>query len=97
MRLDILDAMQPEPPGVNPAEIKRLYGDRLTFCGLISTQQTLPHGSEEDVRAEVRERLETVAVGGGYILSPAHCIQPDTPLANVLALYDEVLRRSGGQ
>ncbi len=92
MRLDILDAMQPEPAGMNPAEIKRLYGDKLTFCGLISTQQTLPHGTEEDVRAEVRERLAVMAVGGGYILSPAHCIQPDTPLANVLALYDEALQ-----
>jgi uroporphyrinogen decarboxylase len=91
MGLDILDAMQPEPAGMNPAEIKRLYGDRLTFCGLISTQQTLPHGSVEDVRREVRERLEVMGRGGGYILSPAHCIQPDTPLENVLALYAEGL------
>jgi uroporphyrinogen decarboxylase len=91
MGLDILDAMQPEPAGVNPAELKRLYGDRLTFCGLISTQQTLPHGTPADVRAEVRERLRIMAPGGGYILSPAHCIQPDTPLENVLALYSEAL------
>jgi uroporphyrinogen decarboxylase len=91
--LDILDAMQPEPAGMNPAEIKRLYGDRLTFCGLISTQQTLPHGTAADVRREVRERLAVVGKGGGYILSPAHCIQPDTPLENVLALYAEGLGR----
>jgi uroporphyrinogen decarboxylase len=91
MGLDILDAMQPEPLGMVPAEIKRLYGDRLTFCGLISTQQTLPHGTPEDVRREVRDRLEVMGRGGGYILSPAHCLQPDTPLANVLALYSEGL------
>lgn len=89
MGLDILDAMQPEPAGMNPAEIKRRYGDHLTFCGLISTQQTLPHGSAEDVRREVRERIEIVGAGGGYICSPAHCIQPDTPLENVLALFAE--------
>jgi uroporphyrinogen decarboxylase len=88
MGLDILDAMQPEPAGMDPATIKRLYSDRLTFCGLISTQQTLPHGTVDDVRAEVRHRLEVVGKGGGYILSPAHCIQPDTPLENVLALYE---------
>ncbi len=58
MGLDILDAMQPEPAGMDPPTIKRLYGDRLTFCGLVSTQQTLPHGSVEDVRREVRERIE---------------------------------------
>jgi len=91
MGLDILDAMQPEPAGMDPATIKRLYGDRLTFCGLVSTQHTLPHGSVEDVRREVRERIEVVGEGGGYILSPAHCIQPDTPLENVLAIYEEAL------
>ena len=91
MGLDILDAMQPEPAGMNPEVIKREFGDRLTFCGLISTQQTLPHGTPEDVRAEVRHRLDVVGKGGGYILSPAHCIQPDTPLENVLALYAEGL------
>ena len=91
MGLDILDAMQPEPVGMNPAEIKRLYGGELTFCGLISTQQTLPHGTPEDVRREVRERIEVVGKGGGYICSPAHCIQPDTPIENVLALYSEAL------
>ncbi|MGC9320373.1 MAG: uroporphyrinogen decarboxylase family protein, partial [Armatimonadota bacterium] len=53
--------------------------------------QTLPHGTPEDVRAEVRERIEVMGVGGGYILAPAHCIQPDTPLQNVLAMYDEAL------
>ena len=91
MGLDILDAMQPEPVGMNPAEIERLYGGELTFCGLISTQQTLPHGTPEDVRREVRERIEVVGKGGGYICSPAHCIQPDTPIENVLALYSEAL------
>ena len=89
MGLDILDAMQPEPPGVNCSEIKRLYGDKLTFCGLISTQQTLPHGTPEDVRAEVRQRIEVMGKGGGYIVAPAHCIQPDTSLDNVLALFAE--------
>lgn len=91
MGLDILDAMQPEPAGMNPEQIKRLYGDKLTFCGLVSTQQTLPHGTPEQVRAEVRHRIDMVGKGGGYILSPAHCIQPDTPLENVLALYSEAL------
>jgi len=91
MGLNILDAMQPEPAGMDPETIKRDFGDRLTFCGLISTQQTLPHTSADEVRAEVRHRKEVVGRGGGYILSPAHCIQPDTPLENVLALYEEAL------
>jgi len=89
MGLDILDAMQPEPAGMDPETIKRNWGDRLTFCGLVSTQQTLPHGTPEQVRSEVRHRKQVIGKGGGYLLSPAHCIQPDTSLENVLALYEE--------
>ncbi|MCP4644716.1 MAG: hypothetical protein GY851_30020 [bacterium] len=91
MGLDVLDAMQPEPPGMDAAEIKQEFGDDLTFCGLISTQQTLPFGTEEECRGEARHRIDAIGRGGGYIFSPAHCIQPDTPLANVLAIYEEAL------
>ena len=97
MGLDILDAMQPEPPGMDAAEIKAEFGDQLTFCGLISTQQTLPFGTVEECRAEARHRLEVVGKGGGYFFSPAHCIQPDTPLENVLAIYEEALGLSEGE
>jgi len=89
MGLDILDAMQPEPPGMVAAAIKAQHGDKLTFCGLISTQNTLPFGTEAECRAEARNRIEVVGRGGGYIFAPAHCIQPDTPLDNVLAIYEE--------
>jgi len=91
MGLDILDAMQPEPPGMNPEKIRAICKGKLAFCGLISTQQTLPYGSAEDCRREARHRLGVITPGGGYILSPAHCIQPDTPLENILAVYEEAL------
>jgi len=91
MGLDILDAMQPEPPGMNPEKIRALCKGKLAFCGLISTQSTLPFGTEAQCRAEARHRLDVLARGGGYIFSPAHCIQPDTPLDNVLAIYEEAL------
>lgn len=89
MGLDILDAVQPEPVGMNPTELKAEFGDKLTFCGMISTQNTLPHGSIEECRAEARHRLDVIAQGGGYIFAPAHCIQPDTPIENILAIYEE--------
>ena len=94
MGLDVLDAMQPEPAGMNPEMIRALCKGKLAFCGLISTQQTLPYGSEADCRREARHRLDVIARGGGYIFSPAHCIQPDTPLENVLAIYEEALGKS---
>jgi len=90
MGLDILDAMQPEPAGMNPEALKRAFGGRIAFCGLISTQHTLPHCTEEDCRREARHRIDVIGRGGGYIFAPAHCIQPDTPLENVLAIYDEL-------
>lgn len=90
MGLDILDAVQPEPVGMNPEELKTENGDKLTFCGMISTQHTLPHCSVEECRAEARHRIDVIGKGGGYIFSPAHCIQPDTPIENVLAIYEEV-------
>lgn len=90
MGLDILDAVQPEPVGMDPDELKRDFGDRLTYCGMISTQQTLPHGTVRECRAEARHRIDVIGKGGGYIFAPAHCIQPDTPIENVLAIYEEV-------
>ncbi len=90
MGLDIEDAMQPEPVGMDPEEIKDEFGSKLTFCGLISTQQTLPYGSVEDCRAEALHRIKVIGRDGGYIFSPAHCIQPDTPLENILAIYEVV-------
>lgn len=89
MGLDVLDAVQPEPVGMDPEELKAEFGDRLTYCGMISTQETLPHGTVEQCRAEARHRLDVIARGGGYFFAPAHCIQPDTPLENILAIYEE--------
>lgn len=91
MGLDVLDAMQPEPAGMNPEKIRTACFGKMAFCGLISTQQTLPWGTVEQCRAEARHRLDVIAKGGGYIFAPAHCIQPDTPVENVLAVFEEVL------
>ena len=89
MGLDILDAMQPEPPGMDPETIREMCYGKLAFCGLISTQRTLPHGTVEECRAEARHRLDVIARGGGYIFAPAHCIQPDTPIENAIAVFEE--------
>lgn len=91
MGLDILDAMQPEPVGQDPDELKAESGPYLTFCGLMSTQQTLPFGTAEDCRREAEHRVNVIGKGGGYIFAPAHCIQPDTPVDNVIAAYEVAL------
>ncbi len=80
---------QPEPPGMDPEGLKRDFGNDLTFIGLVSVQKTLPFGTEEECRAEARRLIDIVGRGGGYIFAPANLIQPDTPLNNILAMYEE--------
>lgn len=85
--LQVLNPIQPFAADMEPARLKSKYGDRLSFFGGIDQQHVLPKGSPEDVEQEVRTRIRELAPGGGYILAPAHDIQPDTPLDNILALF----------
>jgi len=84
--VDIFQAVQPK--AVNPAKLKAEYGERLSFWGTVDIQEVMPFGTPEDVRREIRTRIETVGPGGGFILAPSHSIQPDVPLENILAFYD---------
>jgi uroporphyrinogen decarboxylase len=86
--VDILNPIQPEC--MDPAALKRNFGDRLAFWGTIGTQSTLPFGSPDDVRREVRLRIETVGVGGGLFLAPTHVIEPEVPFENIAAFVDAV-------
>jgi uroporphyrinogen decarboxylase len=86
--LDILNPIQPEVSGMARRELKAKFGDRLSFHGSVSIQQTMPFGTAEEIRAEVKERFETLGPGGGFIFCTAHNIQVDTPTENVLVLFD---------
>ena len=90
--VDIYQTVQPEARDMAPAELKAEFGDRMCLHGTISIQKTLPFGTAEQVAEEVRLRIETVGKDGGFIVAPAHNIQPDTPIENILALYEEVQR-----
>lgn len=92
--LQILQSLQPEAMAGDYATLKSTYGQRLAFQGGLSIQQTLPRGTPKQVRDEVRQRVETLATGGGYILCTAHNIQADCPLENVEALL-EAYRQEG--
>lgn len=72
-------------------ELKRRWGDKLTFCGAVDTHRILPAGTPAEVRQEVRRVIEIMAPGGGYMLSSVHTIMPDVPAENVLAMVDAVL------
>ena len=86
--LDILNPLQPEVHDMDRRKLKRLFGDRLTFHGSISIQNTLPFGTPQQIRNEVKERCEILGSGGGFVLCTAHNIQADTPVENVITLFD---------
>ncbi len=91
--IDVLDPIQPEV--MDPAKLKELYGSRLTFHGTISTQQTLPFGTVQDVKNEVISRIEKVGYSGGLILAPSNRVLFDVPLRNLLALYETARNYKG--
>jgi len=83
--VDIFHCLEPLP-GVDMAQVKRDYGDRLCFWGAIDIKQAL-QGDVSRVEAEVRERISVLGPGGGYVLAPANHLQPDVPPENVVALF----------
>lgn len=86
---DVLHPLQGDAEeNLDAREIKARYGDRLTFYSNLRNQSVIPHGTQEEVKADVRSKIEALAPGGGYIVSGGHNIQPDVPPENILALFD---------
>ena len=90
MGLDALNPIQVRAQGMDLAELKAKFGTKLTFHGCLDHQHVLPHGSEDEVRAEVRRVIDIMAPGGGFCLAPSHDLMLDEfPVENVIAMYDE--------
>jgi uroporphyrinogen decarboxylase len=85
--LSCFNPFQPEVMDVY--DLLPRYRGRLAFHGGLSTQRTLPFGTADDVRAEVRRLLE-LGRDGGYIFAPAHDVEGDVPLENMLAAIELV-------
>jgi uroporphyrinogen decarboxylase len=77
-----------QPDCNNPGEIKQKYGRQLSFWGTISVQQTMPFGSIDDVKNEVKTRIRSVGYDGGLILAPAHVLGPEVPWQNIVAFFE---------
>lgn len=86
---DVIDPIQPEC--MDPAAVKRKWGDRITLHGCGSLQRTLPFGSVEDVQNEVRGLIRNCGRNGGLVLRPSNAIGFDCPLENVLAFYQTAM------
>ncbi len=85
--VDVLDPVQANAAHMDPLQLKAEFGQALAFHGGIDTQTLLPYGTVQQVRERVREVVEQVGAGGGYILAPDQLLQGDVPIDNILALY----------
>jgi uroporphyrinogen decarboxylase len=89
MNIDVLDVLQFSADNMVPEDLKSTYGDRLCFHGGADVQQLLPRASSAEVGRTIRHIIDVMGRGGGFILSPSHAVQVDTPPANIVALYQE--------
>jgi uroporphyrinogen decarboxylase len=90
MGIDILNPIQYVCPGMERERLKQLYGKRVVFHGAIENQRVLPFGTPDDVRRETEECMRILGEGGGYIVASCHNLQPNTPVENILAMYETV-------
>jgi uroporphyrinogen decarboxylase len=94
--VDILHPLQGDAAEMDdPGRLKKEFGRDLVFYSNIRNQSTLPHGTPQEVVAEVRKKIAHLAPGGGYVMSGGHNIQADVPPENILALYDATVQHGG--
>ncbi len=86
--LDVLNPIQTKAKDMDPKKLKKEFGKDLSFHGSVDVQHVLPFGTIKEVEEEVKQCIDALAPRGGFILAPAHNIQPDVPIENILALYN---------
>ncbi len=86
--LDILQSLQPKATNMDIKKLKQEFGKDITFQGAMDIQYVLPLGKPADVKAMAKYALDSAKKGGGYIICTAHNIQVDTPIENVVALFE---------
>lgn len=86
---DILNPVQCSAQNMDAQELKKRYGKSLTFWGGgVDTQKTLPFGTPQEVREEVKQRIDVFAPGGGFVFNAIHNVQAKTPIDNLLAMFE---------
>ena len=87
--IEVLNPIQWRCAGMERERLVADFGDKIIFHGSIDNQQTLAFGSVDDVVREVRESVE-IYRGARWICAPCHNIQPVSPTANIVAMYETI-------
>ena len=74
---EVFNPVQPGVPGHGPKELKDRFGDKFIFWGAIDQQELLPKGTDEELEADIKEKIDILGKDRGYMISPAHIIQAD--------------------
>ncbi len=90
MGVDALNPIQVSAKDMDTARLKKEFGRDLTFWGAIDTHYVLSRGNPDDVKREVRKRIEDLSENGGYVIAPVHNIQSDVPPENICAMFEAV-------
>lgn len=85
--IDLLDPVQTTAAGMDPARLKREFGDKLVFHGGVDTQHVLPDRTPEQVYDHCRQLIQALGRDGGYVFGSSNSIMPGTPVANIDAMY----------
>ncbi len=89
MGVDILNPLQISADNMDPESLKEEFGGKIVFWGGgCDTQTTLPFGTPEEVREDVKKKIMSFKDGGGFVFAQIHNIQPSTPIENILAMYN---------
>lgn len=94
--VNILNPIQPAAKNMQPELLKRSYGSKIVFHGGIDTQQILPFGDEESIYSTVKDTIECMNRGGGYIFAAAHNIQEDVPPQNIVYMFEAAKKYGKG-
>lgn len=94
--VDILNPVQYTAANMDTKALKQEFGKDLTFWGgAIDPQGTLPNGTPQEVKDEVKRHIDDLAPGGGFVFCQIHNYQDDVPPQNIMAVY-ETLQECGG-
>jgi uroporphyrinogen decarboxylase len=89
--IKVVDTLQPEAHNMAPQHLKSRFGSDLAFHGCISTAGAVTYGTPEEVTTVVRDTLAVMMDGGGYALAPTHWLQDNSPVENVVAMYEAAM------
>lgn len=92
--LNVLESVQPEAANMNPYGLKKKWGDKITFWGCLGSQSIIPFGTPQDIENEVRHLCQEMGRGGGFILSPAKPLQPETSTENAVAVVEAFIHQT---